>query len=592
MKRQLMFIALLLIYGVINGQGLVHYCDSVCTDIRFNQLGFYPDAPKIAVVTKPRFLKFNIITSDTKKIVFSGELKASVMPGLNGKKTYIADFSGLTDQGKYVINVNGLGRSSSFEISASVFNDLAKASIKAYYYQRASTALPEQYSGKWHRAAGHPDNKVLVHASAATTMRPTGTVIASPGGWYDAGDYNKYIVNSGITMGTLFSLCEDFPDYIKTQKLNIPESGNQIPDILNEVIYNLRWMLTMQDPNDGGVYHKLTNANFDAMVMPNQGTNGRYVVQKGTAATLDFAAVTAQANRILKTYHTQLPGLADSCIKASEKAWGWARANPYIVYDQNAMNTHFEPQITTGAYGDRNFSDEFIWAAAELYITTGNKNYYTAVNILPDDQMPLPSWANVRLLGYYSLLNNQSHLSGKAKSDIFLLKKRLLAMADDLISGVDNRAYQTVMGKSKRDFNWGGNSIAANQGIALVQAYLLTKEKRYLNYALSNIDYLLGRNSTGYSYITGTGYKTPMHPHHRPSIADGVVNPIPGLMVGGANPGMQDGIKVPSIIPDEAYIDDERAYAVNEIAINWNAPLVYLINAIKAIKDSERQKVR
>jgi endoglucanase len=153
-----------------------------------------------------------------------------------------------------------------------------------------------------------------------------------------------------------------------------------------------------------------------------------------------------------------------------------------------------------------------------------------------------------------------------------------------MIAGADETAYQTVMNKSTRHFGWGSNSEAANEGILLIQAYRLSPKKKYLDYALANLDYILGRNGAGYSYITGYGSKTPMHPHHRPSVSDGIVDPIPGLLAGGANPGMQDGIKVPSINPDEAYIDDDRAYAANEIAINWNAPFAYLANAIEALQ--------
>ncbi|HEY4194489.1 MAG TPA: glycoside hydrolase family 9 protein, partial [Mucilaginibacter sp.] len=154
-----------------------------------------------------------------------------------------------------------------------------------------------------------------------------------------------------------------------------------------------------------------------------------------------------------------------------------------------------------------------------------------------------------------------------------------------MIKDVDETAYQSVMYKSKRNFIWGSNSVAVNQGMALIQAYLLSKDKKYLKYALDNLDYILGRNGTGYSYVTGYGSKTTMHPHHRPSVADGIVDPVPGLMAGGPNPGMQDHVQVPLTVPDEAYIDDDRAYAVNEIAINWNAPLAYLTNAIEALQN-------
>lgn len=553
-------------------------------NIRLNQIGFYPAAPKIAVVLAGNDSVFYIQDTD-KKNVFTGARKKSVKPNFAGKYTLIADFTAFQKPGKYLLYVPGTGYSYPFEIKKSVLNGVANGSLKAYYFMRASMPLKEKYAGKWSRAEGHPDTAVLVHESAASEKRPTGTVISSPRGWYDAGDYNKYIVNSGISTSTLLSLYEDFPVYMKTVRLNIPESGNHIPDVLNEVLWNLRWMLTMQDPNDGGVYHKLTNAAFDKFEMPDKGTEPRYVVQKGTAATLDFAAVMAQASRIFRKFPKELPGLADSCLNAAGSAWDWAAKNPNVIYDQNAMNKKFMPPITTGDYGDRNVADEFIWAASELFVATGKQKYLDGIKLLPDDKMPIPAWGQVRLLGYYTLIKNSTLLGDHPPKDLPEIKRRLLALADEMVNGADETAYKTVMDKSARNFGWGSNSAAANQGVALIQAYKISHEKKYLFYALSNLDYILGRNGSGYSYLTGFGSKTPMHPHHRPSASDGVVDPVPGLLVGGPNPGMQDGIKVPSTVPDEAYIDDERAYAANEIAINWNAPLAYLANAIEALQN-------
>lgn len=556
---------------------------AVSTDIRLNQIGFYPAAPKIAVITRVPASRFSVMSSDKKKTLFSGYLKTSIKPALNGKKTRIADFSAFDKPGKYVLFVKETGYSFPFEIKDGVHHDVAVASIKAFYYHRVSTPLPERYANRWHRPNGHADDHVLIHPSAATASRPAGSSISATRGWYDAGDYNKYIVNSGITMGTLLSLCEDFPANIDTLRTNIPESGNRTPDVLDEIVWNLRWMLAMQDPEDGGVYHKLTNASFDGFVMPGVTKEPRYVVQKGTAATLDFTAVTAQAGRLLKKYSEDYPGLADSCLAAAVKAWNWAEKNPKIVYDQEQMNAKFAPKVSTGAYGDKSYDDEFIWAAAEMYLSTGDENYYKAINMLPDTQMPLPTWGNVRLLGYYSLLRNESKLRGAAKQELLEIKKRLTGMADAMIDSVAQSAYLTVMGKNPRDFNWGSNSNAANQGIALIQAYKITGNIKYMNHALGSLDYILGRNATGYSYVTGYGFKTPMHPHHRPSGADSIEDPIPGFVVGGPNPGQQDGVKLKSTVPDEAYEDDEESYAMNEVAINWNAPLVYLANALEAL---------
>jgi endoglucanase len=558
--------------SINNGQG----------SIRLNQIGFYPGAAKVAILTSGNTGKF-YIQNTNKKTVYTGELKPSAQPAFSGKPTAIADFSDFKRPGTYTIYIPGAGNSYSFNIKTSVYKSVADATIKAFYFQRASIPLDEKYAGKWHRAEGHPDDKVLVHASAASDKRPEGTIISSPRGWYDAGDYNKYIVNSGITTATLLSLYEDFPEYMKTVKLNIPESNNQLPDVLDEVLWNLRWMLTMQDPNDGGVYHKLTNPKFDAMIMPDKAVEQRYVVQKGTAATLDFAAVMAQASRIFKKFPQQLPGLADSCIKASESAYQWAIKNPDMVYNQDAMNKKFKPEVVTGGYGDRSFADEFIWAASELYLTTGKDEYYNKLNLTGTDKMQVPSWAQVKMLGYYTLAQNSgSKLANHP--ELQQVKQHLLAYADSMIANADKNAYQTVMTKAASNFNWGSNSNAANQGILLIKAYKLSHNQKYLDYALSNLDYILGRNGAGYSYITGYGSKSPMHPHHRPSVADGVVDPIPGLLSGGPNPGMQDGIKVPSTAPDEAFIDDDRAYAANEIAINWNAPIAYLANAIEALQ--------
>jgi endoglucanase len=320
------------------------------------------------------------------------------------------------------------------------------------------------------------------------------------------------------------------------------------------------------------------------MVMPDVTTLPRYVVQKGTAATLDFAAVTAQAARIFKAYTRVLPGLADSCQKAARKAWQWALQHPNMSFNQNAFNNQFEPKITTGGYGDGNFRDEWFWAACELLVTTNDHQYADTVQQRWSDTLLLPSWNNVRALGVYTLLrekNSINHLKGITYNDA---AARLVSFADRLIRDGDN-AYKTIMGGSRNDFVWGSNSVAMNQSIVLINAYLVTSQDKYLNEALQNLDYVLGRNATGYCFVTGFGTKSTMNPHHRPSVADGIKEPVPGLLAGGPNPGQQDRCEgYPSRMPGESYVDHDCSYASNEIAINWNAPLVYVVNAIEALQ--------
>ena len=558
--------------------------------IRLNQLGFYPDAPKVAVIVgeasgSVQSGAFQVMSPDAKQVLFRGTLSQPRKNAVSGKTSRIADFSAFRQIGTFVVVVPGVGQSYPFEIRPAIYRDLAAGAIKGFYYQRISTALPEQYAGAWSRPAGHADTQVLVHPSAASADCPPGTVLSSPGGWYDAGDYNKYIVNSGITVGTLLSLYEDYPEFCTKLRVNIPEGGNRLPDVLDETLWNLRWMLTMQDPADGGVYHKLTNARFDAMVMPDKAVADRYVVQKSITATLDFAAVMAQASRVFGRYNRAVPGLADSCRSAAIRAWQWAKQNPNAHYDQGALNTRFDPDVVTGGYEDRDASDEWVWAASELYVTTKDDTYYTTVKLFPDDKTPLPSWNQVRLLGYYTLARFGKDLSSLGRKDLPEVKKRLTGFADELLKNVEQQAYQTVFGKSAGDYIWGSSAVAANQGIVLVQAYRLTNNKRYLDYALANLDYLLGRNATGYSFVTGFGHKTPRHPHHRPSEADGVADPVPGLLSGGPNGRAPQQDKCPGYTAtsaDETYIDSVCSYASNEIAINWNAPLVYLVGALEA----------
>ena len=561
--------------------------------IAVNQLGFYPRAPKIAIITgAPATDIFYVIAvaaaPSRPDTIFSGRLGPLTPSANSSLSTRLADFSSVQKEGVYRIAVPGMENSYPFRIGPHVLAAVSVASLKGYYYQRSAMALTPEYAGGWSRPAGHPDTAVLIHPSAATASRPVGAKISATGGWYDAGDYNKYIVNSGISMGTLLDAYEDFPAYFDTLHTNIPPvypAG--LPDILNEALYNLRWMLSMQDPDDGGVYNKCTNAAFDGMVMPGVTKAPRYVVQKGAAATLDFAAVMAQASRILRKFQRQLPGLSDTCLHAAVSAWQWALQHPDQVYDQGAMNKLFQPAITTGGYGDRNFADEWFWAAVELMISSGGKTkgqYEEVVKKYIGTRMSLPSWANVQMIGNYSLLRYRRSLPASWEPAIRSLQQQLLQMADGYLEKISSNAFHTVMGSSQRDFAWGSNSVAANQGMLLVNAWLQGNDQKYLAPALDNLDYLLGRNATGYCFITGMGAHYPMHPHHRPSIADGIVSPVPGLLVGGPNPGRQDHQQYTFLEPETSYTDQDGAYASNEIAINWNAPLVYLAGAMEALQ--------
>ncbi|WP_293787896.1 glycoside hydrolase family 9 protein [uncultured Pedobacter sp.] len=556
--------------------------------IVLNQSGYYPSLVKSALIINPvSESRFELLSMPSRKAVYSGVLSDPKITGYSKITTRIADFSAFDQPGQYILHVDGVPESPVFKIANGVYHDLAATALKAFYYQRASSALDVNYAGKWYRAAGHPDTSVYIHPSAVSKNRKVDSKINVSGGWYDAGDYNKYVVNSGISTSTLLSAYEDFPDYFMGQEEHIPHAKNKVPDVLTEAVYNLRWMLKMQDPGDGGVYHKCTNLDFDGMVMPDQALAKRYVVAKGTAATLNLAAVAAQAYRIFKRFPEQYPGLADSCLAASKNAWLWSLNNPNVVYDQDLLNKTSELKVTTGAYGDKDFEDEWIWAAAELLASTGEQPFYDAFFARLNAPISLPSWSNVGILGYYTLIRCGGQLPESSKSIISILKKKILKLADRYVDAFTTGPYHTVIGASLYDFAWGSNSSAMNQSILLINAYLFTKNNAYLNAAVSNLDYVLGKNATGYAFVTGIGFKSPMHPHHRLSVADGIVEPVPGLLVGGPNREKQDGLKYDPE-PELSYLDDANSYASNEIAINWNAPLVYVANAMECIEKGKK----
>ncbi len=543
--------------------------------IKVNQVGYLPAAAKWAVIPATAATEFTVINAHNQVEVYSGALTAPAIWDASGERVKLADFSSVTSPGDYQIRVNGLADSVVFSVAVDAYQPLLAASIKAFYFNRSSAELLPEHAGKFARPLGHPDTQVFIHPSAATNARPEGFVVSSPKGWYDAGDYNKYIVNSGISTYTLLAAFEHFPELFNNQNLVIPESANSLPDLLDEALWNLEWMLTMQDPQDGGVYHKLTNKNFDGTVMPHLAKNDRFLVQKTTAATLDFAAVMATASRVLARYENQLPGSSAKMLAAAEFAWEWANSNPAITYRQPG-------DIATGEYGDFRLSDEFAWAAAELYITTGKDSYYTAFKPI-ETQNTVPSWRDVRGLAWISLAHHQQQLTGVA--DKALIVSRVESLADSLRSTWSVSPYKVSM--RQEDFEWGSNSIALNQAMVAIQAYRLVGKREYLDVAQAQLDYVLGRNATDTSFVTGFGKKSTLHPHHRPSEADGIVEPIPGFIAGGPQPDQQDRFDCPVSYPSKtaakSYLDHYCSYASNEIAINWNAPLVYVSAALLAL---------
>ena len=561
------------------------------SEIKLNQVGYYPQQEKVAIWEGKFSGSFKVIDATTREWVMENKAGVNVVSPWNDKIRTQLDLSRITYPGEFILVVNNT--EVPFRVANQALKPLAQAAFKAFYYQRTGMSIEQPYAGMWSRPAAHNDNRVLVHASAASQSRPEGTIISSPGGWYDAGDYNKYVVNSAYSIGLIQAVCQMIPDYMASLKLDIPENTNKTPDVLDEMYYNLKWLLTMQDSVDGGVYHKLTTPDFEGFIKPIDCKQTRYVVQKSVTATLDFAAVMAQSSRLFAAFQNDYPGFSERALQASRQAFVWAQANRNAFYKQNELNEKYDPDINTGAYGDIHAEDEFFWAASELYLATGENDYLQVALKYAPQAYAVPSWGNVSALGIFTWLTPGFSVSEAAAETASRLKESLLAYCDHSVKAAEHSCFHSPFGNKPEDFFWGSLSEGcANQALSLLRGYALTAKTEYLQNAMRNMDYLLGRNATGFCYVTGMGTKSPMHPHHRLSASDEVKDPLPGFLVGGPNRGKQDKAEVnyASNAPDECYSDTEPSYASNEIAINWNASLAALAASLDAILSDKLEK--
>ena len=561
MKSRILFLA---VTAYMSGA-----CAYESENIRINQVGFYPSQEKTITLEQDNPSETVSIYRAGRKIWEGEAVRAAVSPW-SGKVRRVFDFSEITKPGRYTIKA-GKERMK-FTVSENAFDALAEAGLKGFYHQRSGMDLDPAIAGKWARKGGHPDTVVYIHPSAVSEGRPEGTVISSPKGWYDAGDYNKYVVNSGYSMGLMAEAALMF---------STPENADRRKAIHDELEYNAEWLYTMQDPSDGGVYHKLTNPEFEGFISPLECSKPRYVVQKSVTAALDFAGALCS--------FVELGDSPDpETIAKAEAAYAWAVSNPTAFYFQERMNRTYDPDVSTGAYGDGSASDEFFWAASCLYRATGKTGYLEDVKKYMPGSFSVMSWGNVSALGVFEWLRNGKNGVSADEQEIYeRCLQMLLEYCDRSMESAETSCYNSAYGNNPRDFYWGCASTFCDQSVCFLYAYKLTGKAGYLKNAFRNVNYILGQNATGYCYVTGFGSKSPMFPHSRLCHSDGVVEPIPGLLVGGPNPGHNDKAEVTyrSSYPDESYEDVMPSYASNEIAINWNASLVAAVTWLAEIAE-------
>ncbi|HEY5586172.1 MAG TPA: glycoside hydrolase family 9 protein [Ruminiclostridium sp.] len=528
-------------------------------DIHINQIGYKSADKKIAII-KGQYNSFEVVDVATNKVVLTKDLSGKVSDESSGDSVSKADFSEITVAGQYFISIPKLGKSYIFKIGdKALYTGIADAMLKALYYKRCGIALESKYAGDYTHAA--------CHKSLAKLYEDESKEIDVSGGWHDAGDYGRYVVPAAVTAADLLLAYEFYPNSF-TDTNNIPESSNKVPDILDEAKYGVEWMLKMQDKASGGVYHKVTSRDFpDMTTMPDKDVDDQLVMPISTTATADFAAVTAMTARIFKDFDI---GFSQRCLQASEQAWGWLEKNKNFVAFKNPQD------VTSGEYGDSSGSDEISWAAAELFRTTGNEKYndYFVKNF-ESNGFGL-GWQNVSGFAAIAYLFADSEKTDLNKTEE--IRKSWLEKADMFVSTAENDGYLLAM--HNMEYSWGSNMNVENHAMHLLIADKLNNNVKYKEVAENCTHYLLGRNTLNQSYVTGFGSKQVMQPHHRTSIGDGVINPVPGLMVGGPNSALDDEVakaKLSGLAPAQCYIDDMTSFSTNEVATYWNSPAIFIL---------------
>ena len=558
MKKRTVFIMLFFISAAM--------AFAVSTNVRLNSIGFLPNNDKHATIsgTCSAFTVINVSNGST---AFSGTVSGpNTDSGTGENNLYTADFSTLTTTGTYYLNVAGIGTSVNFTIAPDVYNASFIPIFKALYLARCGTAVSETYGGN---TFSHP----ACHTGDANNSKVggAGTIVPSESGWHDAGDYNKYTVNAGITLGMLFMAWEQFSAKINLLTYGLPVTANGYPEFLEEIKWETDWLLTMQR-SDGAVYDKVSETGFDAFEQPQNDTGTRYFWGSGNVGTVEtatFCAMMAMAARNFQPYDVTY---SNACLNAAKAS--------YAYLTKNATNTTANlTGCTTGDYSGSDPNEGRAWAAVEMWITTGLAacltDAETRINSYAPNYVDADfDWSNDKNLAMYSYVMATG--AGRNSTLLTNVQNNIVTTANGIVTTRNGNAYGRTLGAN---YYWGCNGGEARQAMMLQIANQISPNTNYLNTALDAIGYLLGRNMWDRAFVTQIGINPPMHPHHRPSESDGITNPYPGYMVGGS-PGTNADDTVlqltPTGLPEADYwADSVWSYSSNEVAINWQGAIIY-----------------
>ncbi|KAK1810903.1 hypothetical protein LTR12_014745 [Friedmanniomyces endolithicus] len=579
--------------------------------LKINQLGYLPSGPKMAtLVTNSTSATAWTLNNAAGDACYNGKTTYQGLDVASNQTVSIIDFSGFATPGDGYTLTAGGSTSYPFSISSTLYNDLRQDSLRFFYQQRSGIAIDANLVGpQYARAAGHiqvPPNqgdKIVpcqaVHDSLIAYLEPwtCNYTLDVTQGWYDAGDQGKYVVNGGIAAAQLLMEYErtmytkNGTSQLGDGSLRIPERNNGIPDVLDEARWELDFMMKMQVPANAapqlvnGTYLDLSsfahlkvhdNQWTPLPTDPSQDPKRRELHRPSTSATLNLAAAAAMGARVFARFD---PTWAAQALAVAKSAYSAAQRYPPIY----APGTDWD--LGGGAYSDNDVTDEFYWAAAELYLTTGGQQYltdleanrYHTANVSTLFSLPGGfSWASVAALGQLDLATVPSNISNHSA-----IMQSVVDAADMLMAVQQNSS--NGYGVFLTEYPWGSNSNNLNNIQIVATAADLTGNSTYRSAALQGIDYVLGRNAISQSYIRGYGTKQTQNVHSRlyaHELDDRVPQAPPGAMTGGANQAASDPPAddvLPGCAPQTCYVDDVNSYSTNEVAINWNSALAWVV---------------
>ena len=547
-----------------------------------NQAGYVPGWPQhaVAIDLKPG-APVSLIDVRNGATLRRWRATSSRVDPDSGMRVTALDLPALRP-GRYLLRAQGV-EPASLQVAPQALDAPVRSLLRAYFLQRCGVALNDAETGLQH-GPDHLDDGVLAHPDA---LHPQpGALVVAIGGWHDAGDFGKYVATTSVTVGRLLSLYTGMPGQFADGQLNIPESGNGIPDILDETRVGLDWMLSMQRA-DGALYRKVSGARWPEPITPDHDVQTRYVYGVSSPDTAKAAAAFALAARVYKPF---APALAARYLDAAIAAWQWLGTvhTPQYIDAYPGDDSGSGPYMASAIDREPSLmsdADDRVWAAAELWLTTGDEQYVRVIEREPALTATLDvfEWKNPASLGLLHLLG--------APADMRLpepLRQRIGRALQNAAGHAFATSRSSGFELANRRFVWGSNKLAAEEGVLLATAYRYGGDPRFLRAATAQLDFVFGVNPFGLSFVSGVGERAVQHPAHLFGRVAG--RPIPGLFVGGPNDEAQDGV-APRGLELLSYVDDARAYSVNEFAIDYNASLLGLIGALQQAQ-AERPRDR